>query len=153
MVLFVISAFVSTFSMPSYIVQILKAYNVPMQPDQAAALISYVNNLGNIAFLCLIRFTGKRYLYLTMMTVLFLSAATLCGYGQIMFIFLKNVLLKHNNFIVFIISFWVLPAGYTSYPDLTPNFPLENKTLGYIPFAAIIITNFTMFCGINAMPW
>ncbi|XP_031639034.1 facilitated trehalose transporter Tret1-2 homolog [Contarinia nasturtii] len=130
MILFVISSFVSTFSMSSYIVQILKAYNVPMEPDQAAAVLSYVNNLGNISFLCLIRFTGKRYLYLTMMTLLLLSAVTLCAYG-----------------------FLILPNGYTSFPDLTPNFALENKTLGYIPFFCIIVTNFCMYCGINAMPW
>lgn len=130
MALFVISAFCGTFAMSSYIVQILKAYNVPMEPDQAAAVLSYVNNLGNISFLCLIRFTGKRYLYITMMTILLLSASTICAYG---FIF--------------------LPSGYNSYPDLSPNFPLENRNFGYIPFVCIILTSFCTFCGINAMPW
>lgn len=130
MTLFCIASFSTTFSMPSYIVQILKAYNVPMEPDQAAAVISYINNLGNISFLCLIRFTGKRYLYLTMLTLLFLSAATISGYG---FIF--------------------LPKGYTSYPDHSPNFALNCKELGYIPFICILITSFCTFCGINSMAW
>lgn len=130
MALFLIAAFSATFAMPSYIVQILKAYNVPMEPDQAAAVLSYVNNFGNISFLCLIRFTGKRYLYLTMLTILFLSALTLCGYG-----------------------FMTLPNGYSSFQDLSPNFPLENKSLGYIPFVCIVLSSFCTFCGINSMPW
>lgn len=130
MALFLIAAFSGTFAMSTYIIQILKAYNVPMEPDQAAALLSYVNNMGNICFLCLIRFTGKRYLYLTILTILFLSGAVICGYG-----------------------FFVLPLGYSSYPDLSPNFQLANPTLSYIPFICIILSSFCTFCGINSMPW
>ncbi|XP_055303202.1 facilitated trehalose transporter Tret1-like [Sitodiplosis mosellana] len=130
MALFCISVFSTTFSMSTYIVQILKAYNIPMEPDEAAAVLSYVNNLGNISFLCLIRFTGKRYLYLTILSILFLSAAVICGYG-----------------------FMVLPIGYSSFPDLSPNFPLENSNLGYIPFVCIILSSFCIFCGINSMAW
>lgn len=130
MALFVIGIFSNTFAMSSYIVQILKAYNVPMEPDEAAAILSYMNNLGNISFLCLLRFTGKRYLYLTMLSILFLCSAVICGYG-----------------------FMVLPVGYSSFPNITPNFPLENQNLGYIPFVCIILANFSLFCGINSMAW
>ncbi|XP_055303166.1 facilitated trehalose transporter Tret1-like [Sitodiplosis mosellana] len=130
MALFCISVFSTTFSMSTYIVQILKAYKIPMEPDEAAAVLSYVNILGTISFLCLIRFTGRRYLYLTMLSVVFLSAAVICGYG-----------------------FMVLPIGYSSFPDLSPNFPLENSDLGYIPFVCIILSSFCNFCGIDSMGW
>lgn len=124
MALFIISAFCSTFAISTYIVQIFEAYNIPMEADKAAALLSFVNNFGNISFLCLIRFTGKRYLYLTVMSILFLSSSVICAYG-----------------------FFLLPLGYSSFPEHSANFAPAKPELGYIPFVCILVASFCMYCG------
>lgn len=129
MSLFCISQFSGILSMSPFIVQIYKAYGSPIAPDRTAAIQSFANNVGNILFLCLIRFTGKRKLYLTMLTGVFLCSALVSTYG-----------------------FIVLPKGYSSF-DKTQNFKLENEELGYIPFAGIILWSFFSYCGIVSMPW
>lgn len=115
--------------MSTFIVQIFKAYDSPIAPDRAAALLSCVNNMGNIIFLSLIRFTGKRRLYLTMLTVVFLCSAIVCAYG-----------------------FAILPSGYNSF-DQSQHFKLDNKDLSYIPLIGIILWSFCSYCGVNIMPW
>lgn len=127
MPLFIIAAFSSSWY--PFVVQIFKAYDSPIAPDKAAALLSFVNNIANIVFLCVIRFTGKRLLYLTMLTMTLLSALAICVYG-----------------------FVILPSGYNSF-DQTQTFSLENKQLGYIPFIFIIIWSFCLFGGVSTMPW
>lgn len=111
-----------------FIVQIFKAYESPIAPDQAAAVLSFVINLANIISLFLLQFTGKRRLYLTMLTVIFLCSVVICGYG-----------------------FAFLPRGYNSF-DQSPDFSLDNKSLAYIPFVCIIIFSFCSFCGVSSMP-
>lgn len=129
MSLFLIASFSGIAAMTPFIVQIFKAYEVPMAPDRAAALLSFVNNIGQICFLILIRFTGKRYLYLTMLTMVFFCSAAICTYGYI-----------------------VLPSGYNSF-DRSEAFHLENKIFGYIPLICIILWSFCSFCGVLSMPW
>lgn len=129
MSLFFIALFSGIFSMSTFVVQIFKAYDSPIPPDKAAALLSFANNLGNIIFLCLIRFTGKRRLYLTMLTVVFLCSAIVSAYG-----------------------FSVLPSGYNSF-DQSQTFSLRNKSIGFIPFVSIILWSFCAYCGVNVMPW
>lgn len=129
MALFSIISLSNTFLMPTYIVQIFTAYNIPLDSDHAAAILSYANLLANILCMILLRFTGKRKLYLIMLSIMFMCAATIAMYG-----------------------FIVLPRGYSSYPHITPNFKLPNKHLGYIPFVCIIVANFS-FIYIIAMPW
>ncbi|XP_055303169.1 facilitated trehalose transporter Tret1-like [Sitodiplosis mosellana] len=125
-----ITFFSTTFAVSTYIVQIFEAYNVPMKSDIATVISNCVKLLANISYMFLIRFVGKRHLYLTMMTVLCLSTATISSYG-----------------------FIILPIGYSSYPDISPNFPLDNKNLGYIPFICIISVTFCMFCGLRSVLW
>lgn len=129
MSLFLIAQFSGIAGMTPFIVQIFKAYESPIAPDRTAALVSFVNNIGNIAFLCLLRFTGKRRLYLVMLSGVFLSAIVVCGYG-----------------------FMVLPGGFNSF-DRADSSVLENSQLGYIPFIAIILWSGFSFCGVNSLPW
>lgn len=129
MALFLIISLSNTFLMPTYIVQIFTAYNIPLDSDHAAAILSYSNLLANFSCMILLRFTGKRKLYLIMLSIMFVCAATISVYG-----------------------FIVLPRGYSSYPHITPNFKLPNKYLGYIPFVCIIVANFAFIYCI-AMPW
>lgn len=125
MSLFFIASFSGIMSMQPFIMQIFNAYEIPMPADQATAFINVVNNLANLTFLLLIRFTGKRKLYLTLLALVFLCSAILCGYG---FVF--------------------LPIGYNSF-DKSQTFSLPNKQLGYIPFCCIIIWSFCTYCVIN----
>lgn len=129
MSLFFIGSFSGIFAMGPFIVQIFKTYEVPIAPDRSAAIQTFANNIANLAFLCLLKFTGKRKLYLTMLSGVFLCTAIICIYG-----------------------FMVLPAGHNSF-DKSNSFALENKELGYIPFIAIILWSFFTFCGVNSMPW
>lgn len=126
MSLFFIALFSGIFSMSTFVVQIFKAYDSPIPPDKAAALLSFANNLGNIIFLRLIRFTGKRRLYLT---VVLLCSAIVSAYG-----------------------FTVLPSGYNSF-DQSQTFSLGNKSIGYIPFVSMMLWSFCAYCGVNIMPW
>lgn len=125
--LFIISALASSWF--PFVVQIFKAYESPIPPDMAAALLALMNNAANIFFICLIRFTGKRLFYLIMLSLTFLSSLILCGYG-----------------------FAILPAGYNSF-DQIQTFSLSNKQLGYIPFVCILLTGFCLFCGVATIPW
>lgn len=127
--MFIIAEFTGTTGMSSFIVQIFAAYESPIAPDRAAAILSIVNNAANIVFLCLIRFTGKRHLYLTMLSIVFICSATISGYG-----------------------FAVLPTGYNSF-DHNQSQPLQHKQLAYIPFVCIFLWNFSSFCGVNSVPW
>lgn len=129
MSLFIIAQFSGILSMGPFIVQIYKAYDSPIAPDRTAAFQSFANNMGLILFICLIRFTGKRKIYLTMLTGVFLSSALVSIYG-----------------------FLILPRGYSSF-DKTQNFTLENKELGYIPFFGLISWSFFSYAGIISMPW
>lgn len=126
---FAINSFAGIQAMQPFIVQLSKAYDTPIAPDQTAALASFVNNLSNVGFLVLIRFTGKRKLYLTMLSGLVLTTATLCAYG-----------------------FIYLPHGYNSF-DQTNRFSLENKQLGYIPLVCLILWSGFTFFGVNSLGW
>lgn len=127
--LFVIASFSGPLAMSPFMVQVFKAYDSPIAPDRAVAILSVVDILATISFLCLIRFTGKRYLYLTMLTIVFLCSAILGAYG-----------------------FAFLPGGYNSF-DKIENFDLQNSQLSYIPFMCIIVMSFCSFCGVATMPW
>lgn len=127
--MFFIAEFSGTTGMAPFIVQILTKYQSPIAPDQAQAILSVTNNVANVAFLCLIRFTGKRPLYLAMLGMAFLSSAIISSYG-----------------------FAILPNGTNSFDKTVPK-PLEMSGLAYIPFICIILWNFSSNCGVNSVPW
>lgn len=111
-----------------FILQIFKAYESPIPPDQAAAVLNFMNIIAHVIFLFVTHFIGKRRLYLTMLMAVFLSTAVLCAYG-----------------------FAVLPIGYNSFSS-SKGLSLENKNLAYIPFVCIIFGSFCTFCGVSAVP-
>lgn len=130
MLIFGIGLFSGINGMMPFIVQIFKAYDSPLPPDDTAAIFSFVSNLGIIAFLILMRFTGKRPLYLTMLASIIVITAIICCYG-----------------------FILLPSGYNSF-DKSNHFSTDNqKALTYIPFVGIILWNFCTYCSVNAMGW
>lgn len=127
--LMVIAEFTGITGMNPFIVQIFKAYDSPVKPDQAQAILGFVNNFANIVFLCLIRFTGKRYLYFPMLTMVFLCSGVVSAYG-----------------------FAFLPSGYNSF-DHSETASVANNNLTYIPFVSIILWSFCSYCGVNSVPW
>ncbi|XP_055326069.1 facilitated trehalose transporter Tret1-like [Sitodiplosis mosellana] len=126
--LMVIAEFTGITGMNPFLGQIFKAYESPIAPDQAMAILGFVNNFANIVFLCLIRFTGKRKLYFPMLTMVFLCSATVSAYG-----------------------FAFLPNGYNSFDHSTAS--VGNKNLTYIPFVCLILWSFCSYCGVNSVPW
>lgn len=126
---FIIAEFTGITGMMPFTAQIFKAYGSPVAPDQAMAILGFVNNLANVVFLCLIRFTGKRKLYFTMLSAVVLCSAIVSCYG-----------------------FTVLPKGYNSF-DKSNIFQPANTNITYIPFVCIILWSFASYCGVNSIPW
>lgn len=128
--LFVIAQFSGVYCMRPFLVQILKAYDVPLAPDHAVAIMSLIEIIASIIFMCLVRFTGKRPMYLTMSLGTFLCAASLSLYG-----------------------FILLPHGYVSFNQTHEVFHMKNANLTYIPLVALFLWSFFGYCGFIAMPW
>lgn len=112
--------------MRPFIVQIFKAYDSPISPDRAAAIMSFSDNLSNVAFICLVRFTGKRSLYLLSAFGVFLSSLIISCYG-----------------------FIYLPKGYVSFNQLDEPFHLDSPNFTYIPMLSLFVWSFCSFCGFN----
>lgn len=130
MVLFFLAQFTGVQAMRPYIVQIFQAYGSQIPPDEAAAVMSFADNIANIFFMCLVRFTGKRRIYLVMTFGVFLSSLVISSYG-----------------------FIYLPNGYVSFNQLHETFDVQNKDLSYIPIVCLFVWSFCSFCGFNGMPW
>lgn len=126
--LFVIGQFSGIYSMRPFIVQIFKAYDSPIPPDQAAAISSFLDITASVVFMCLVRFTGKRPIYLIMSFGTLLCSATLCLYG-----------------------FILLPSGYMSFDQTHDIFHVENPILTYIPLIAMCLWSF--FSSGSFLPW
>lgn len=109
----------------------LKAYGSPIAPDKAVAIMSFLDNMANVTFICLVRFTGKRKLYLVCLIMVTICATTITWYG-----------------------FTYLPVGYVSFDQVHHEaFKLENKDLGYIPTIGLLAWSFFAVCAFNGMPW
>lgn len=133
MLLFFLADFSGSLSMKPFIVQIFKAYESPIAPDRAAAIMSFLDNMGNLTYIVLVRFTGKRRLYLTIITGVFLSSFIISCYG-----------------------FIYLPNGYISFDQTDqsqPSFRLANTNLSYIPLFCLYFWSYFSYCGFIAMPW
>lgn len=127
--IFLFSEFTGVSAMAPFIVQIFKAYESPIPPDQAAAIVGMTNNFGNIIYLCTIRYPGKRVVYLVMLVGIIISSAFISAYG-----------------------FIYLPKGYNSF-DQSQTVQLENKKVAYIPFIFLILWNFCTFSAIYWVPY
>lgn len=141
-----INAFSLVFVMSNYLVQILRAYNIPLKPDLAMIVLMCVGFLANIIYMFLISFVAKRLLYLTVLGIVFLATVTISLYG----------------FIVF-------PVGYSSFPpeisqnitlpevslnitrnNTIPNItPVDDNGLGWIPLICFILVIFCTSCGME----
>lgn len=133
MLLFFLADFSGSLSMRPFYVQIFKAYESPISPDRAAAVMSFLDNVANLTYMSLVRFTGKRRLYLTVITGVFLCSFIISCYG---FIYLPSGMVSFN-----------LSNGTDQISHL------ENKNLAYIPMVCLWLWSFFSYCGFIAMPW
>lgn len=90
--------------------------------------IDLSKNIGNLAFLCVIRFTGKRRLYSIVGTGVFLSSLIISCYG-----------------------FICLPAGYISFDQENNSFHSDNQNLAYIPTICLFCWCFFSKSGFLSM--
>lgn len=132
MIMFLVAQFNGNYAMRPFIVQIFKAYEVQMPFDQAAVLISVFETVGQVLFLCLVRWTGKRKLYLLTGSGVFLSTLVISCYGYI-----------------------VLPNGFTSFDHQNQSFHLDNQnlTISYIPLVCLFLYYLLSNAGFIGMPW
>lgn len=117
-------------AMRPFSMQIFKTYESPIPPDQATTVMSFLIVLANVVFICLVRFTGKRRLYLTFGSGIFVSSFVIACYG-----------------------FIVLPRGLISFDQRHESFHLDNPNLAYIPMICLFLWSFFSNCGFNEMPW
>lgn len=80
MSIFMLSQFTGIIAMRPYTVQILQAYGIPLDASWATVIVGLVGLLANIILLCIIRFTGKRKIYLFSLAVTFTSCFVLGKY-------------------------------------------------------------------------
>lgn len=93
--------------------------------------MSILDIVANLTFMCLVNFTGKRKLYLTMVFGIVISSLVVTTYG-----------------------FIYLPHGYNSFDQRKhTTFRSECKDLTYIPMIFLYLWSFFSFCGFNGMPW
>lgn len=128
--LFVILQYSGMFAMTPYLVQIFKAYQSPLPPDVSTAVLSFLNIFATITFMCLVRFVGKRRLYLTVLSGVCISSFVISVYG-----------------------FILLPIGYNSFDESNGVPGLKGSSLTYIPTFFLILWSFCSYCGILMMPW
>lgn len=116
--------------------------------------MSLLDNLANVTFMCLVRFTGKRRVYLAMLSGVFLCALTVTTYG---FMFLPSGYISFAQSHQPLVNQTLIPGpcGYMN-QKLTQShqpFQLENKNLTYIPLVSLLLWSFFSFCGFAGMPW
>lgn len=86
MSLFMLSQLSGILAMRPYTVQILKSYGVPIDANWATVWFGLVGLLANIILLAIIRFVGKRRIYLFALIATFVTCISLCN-NQMKFLF------------------------------------------------------------------
>lgn len=114
--------------MRPYVVQIFKAYESPLPPDECAAILGFLDNIAQLTFIFLVRFTGKRPMYLLVTTGVCLS-----------------------TFIISVYGFIVLPSGFNSFNQESQSFHVENKNHAYIPLFCLFFWEFFSYCNFISM--
>lgn len=128
--LFFLANFTTLTSARAFLTQIFKAYNNSMPADQAVTVMSILEFAGTVSLLVLIRFTGKRRLFLFGISMLLALNIVVTWYG-----------------------FTYLPHGHSSFDQTKSEYQLENKALGYIPTVCLILSGYFSYMCIVNTPW
>lgn len=128
---FFLFPFTGIVAMKPYMVQIFNAYNSPIPLDETMTLMSIFDAAGTLTMILLIRFTGKRRLYLFCMSAVLICSVTITWYG-----------------------FTYLPSRYVSFDQGNREpFQLADKELAYIPYMCLITWSYFTCCGLFGIPW
>lgn len=128
-ILFFTIQFTGLAAMQPFMIQILKAYESPIPWEKAVIVLKIIENVTHVAFVCLIRFIGRRRMYLMACTGIFFSTLAISIYG-----------------------FVVLPNGFNSFDQQSQSSQLENKYFGYIPLICIFVWDFFTNFGLYTIP-
>lgn len=116
-----------------YLIQVIRAFGVPMEVNHAAMILSLTSIVGSCFFLLNIKTFGKRILYISSTALV-----VLCSIGLSIYAFIH------------------FPPGYTSFEN--PNDPIflliEHNVgnYGYLAFALMITMIFCTSLGLYAVP-
>ncbi|XP_055387594.1 facilitated trehalose transporter Tret1-like isoform X2 [Condylostylus longicornis] len=124
--LFTIGQFSGVLAMRPFMVQIFKAYNVPMDPRIATVYIGVIALFANIACMSTIRLLGKRRICLIGLIGSLICCLALASYAQNVF-----------------------PKNYNSF-DTHENIPFESS---YFPLVAFYFLAFWTNGGVTSIPW
>lgn len=115
-----------------------------------------MGNIGNVIFICLVKFLGKRRIYLIGLAGTFLSALMLGKQnffsqkiGKIVesFHLPEKSLHETGGF-----GFANLPSGYSSF-DKTMVSSTQSDTVSYFPLLVLISWTFFSNTGVVSLPW
>uniref|UniRef100_A0A0K8TQS7 Putative sugar transporter n=1 Tax=Tabanus bromius TaxID=304241 RepID=A0A0K8TQS7_TABBR len=124
--LFAISQFSGIASMRPYMVQIFKAYRVPLDPNWTTVVIGVVGIVANMACMICVKLIGKRRISILGLSGSIVCCICLASYAQAVF-----------------------PTGWNSFEQSDEAHIDES----YLPFTAFILWTFFTFCGISSIPW
>lgn len=124
--MYIITQCTGQVAMQPYQIKIFNAFESPISADAAGTALSFAHIVSGIAFICIIRFTGKRLLYLTTFTMALLSSVVIAVYGLIIF-----------------------PPGYNTFDSIPSG--LVNKNLAWIPFVCLFLKNFVINLGVASV--
>lgn len=126
MILFAIGQFSGILAMRPFMVQIFKAYGVPIDPSWATVGIGVVGLLANISCMSCVKIIGKRRICLIGLSGSLLCCAALASYGTVVF-----------------------PSGYNSF-DLHEEQIVPSS---YFPLVIFLFLAFWTNGGVTSTPW
>lgn len=124
--LFAIGQFGGILSMRPFMVQIFKAYKVPMDPSWATVTIGIIALLANIACMSTVKIIGKRKICLIGLVGSLICCIALGAYAQTIF-----------------------PKGYNSFEHMDD----ESIPTSYFPLVAFLFLGFWTNGGVTSIPW
>lgn len=123
--MFFIAQFTGLDAMRTYLVQIMVAYGVPLDPKWATTLTEVAGIAGIVILLCTVHHLGKRKIYLTSLVLTIVSCLSLSIYGFI------NLPMDWNSF--------------EPHPSVVSN--------NYLPFYVLVGFVLVANLGVIMIPW
>lgn len=141
-----------------YIIQVIKAYGIPLDVHTVAMALSSTSIVGGLCFLLSVKMFGKRRLYLSSTAIVVVCCISL---GEETSLARKMFAERHNLFLLHTGIYGIIffPPNWTSFknPDDSsiPDFQLIRNVVGnygHLAFALMFVMNFFTSVGLNAVP-
>lgn len=154
LIVFTLNQITGTYAMKPYLILIFKAYGTPLSPSVATAVLGLTGILGTTTCVCIIRFIGKRKLFLC---ALLLASIPKIAVGKLYSAPAMHKLLIQfhltrcfsNDNLSGIYGFIYLPIGTTSFFPREGEAPPNNN---YFPLIAYVVMQFINSVGVSAVP-